>query len=91
MIKGMAPVLARQYVKVIEQIERLVDRIHALGYMMSLFEQIEEGAMEIKPVFIGTMGKAIAEDVLRITEILDNDFVSVAEVKLMLETREDKE
>ncbi len=85
MIKGLDLELARQYVKVMDQIEKIVDRIHALGYMMSFFEEIEEGTVEIKPLFIGTLGKTIAQDVLRITELLDNDFVSILEAKEMLE------
>jgi hypothetical protein len=85
MPKGMDFELARRYVKVMDQIEKIVDHIYAIGYMMSFFEQIEEGTVEIKPFFIGTVGKTIAEDVLKITSLLDNDFVSIAEAKEMLE------
>jgi hypothetical protein len=85
MLKGMDRELARKYVEVMEQIEKIADHIYALGYMMSFFEEIEEGTVEIKPFFIGTVGKSIAEDVLKITSLLDNDFVSVLEARQLLE------
>jgi hypothetical protein len=88
MINGMNMETARRYVLVMDQIEKIVDKIHALAYMMSLLCEIEEGQVHIKPFCVGYFGKMIATDVLRITEYLDNDFVSILEVKKSLEKTE---
>ena len=88
MIKGMDTDTARRYAKVMNQIEKIVDKIHALAYMMSLCCEIEEGQVAIKPFCVGYFGEMIATDVLRITEHLDNDFVSILDVKQALEGNE---
>ena len=88
MINGMDIETARRYVEAMDQIENIVDKIHCLAYMMSLLCEIEEGQVEIKPFCVGYLGKMIADDVLRITECLDNEFASILEVKQMLEENE---
>lgn len=88
MIKGMSIETASKYVLVMDQIEEIVDRIHCLAYMMSLFCKIEEGIVDIKPFCVGYLGKMIATDVLLITDYLDNEFVSIVEVKQELEGKE---
>ena len=90
MINGMDIETARRYVKAIEKIEEIVDKIHCLAYMMSLLCEMEEGQVQIKPFCVGYLGKMIATDVLRITEHLDNDFVSILEVKQALKESTDR-
>ncbi len=87
MINGMEIETARRYIKVMDQIEEIVDKIHALAYMMSLLCEIEEGQVDIKPFCVGYFGKMISHDVLFITSLLENDFVSIIEVKQELEKR----
>ena len=90
MINGMDIDTAQRYIKAIEQIEKIVDKIHCLAYMMSLLCEIEEGQVNIKPFCVGYLGKMIATDVLRITEHLDNDFVSILEMKGALKESADQ-
>ena len=90
MINGMDIETARRYVEAMDQIDKIVDKVHALAYMMSLLCEIEEGQVDIKPFCVGYLGKMIATDVLRITEHLDNDFVSILEVKQALKESTDR-
>jgi hypothetical protein len=60
MIHGMNVDIARRYIKTIEEIEKIVDKIHAVAYLMSVFSEIEDGAIEIKPSVVGYLGKRIA-------------------------------
>ena len=91
MIKGMDLELARRYVKVMDQIEKIVDNIHAIAYIMSLLCELDEGQAHIRPYPIGYLGKMIANDVLWITSILENDFVSSTEIKLKLKENENSD
>jgi hypothetical protein len=91
MIHGMNVDIARRYIKTIEEIEKIVDKIHAVAYLMSVFSEIEDGAIEIKPSVVGYLGKRIANDVLRITELLDDHFMSRAAIMLELEALKDDE
>ena len=91
MIKGMDIDTARRYIKTIEAIEEIVYKIHAVAYLIGTFSEIDDGAIELKPSVIGYLGKKIAEDVLRITELLDDHFASRAEVELELNTIKDNE
>ena len=90
MIKGMDIDTARRYIKTVEAIEEIVYNIHAVAYLMGTFSEIDDGAIELKPSVIGYLGKKIAEDVLRITELMDDHFASRAEVELELNTIKDK-
>lgn len=85
MIKGMDIETARRYIRTIEAIEEIVDIIHAIAYLMSTFSGIDDDDIQLKPSVIGYLGKRIAEDVLRITELLDDNFASRAELELELE------
>ena len=85
MLIGMDLELAQQYVKVRTEIERLVDNIHAISRMMSSFEDMEEGTVDLKPGYIGRLGKNIADDALKITYLLDNDFVPAHDIQTALE------
>ncbi|MDY7037215.1 MAG: hypothetical protein SV375_13750 [Thermodesulfobacteriota bacterium] len=85
MIKGMSIETASRYVLVMDQIEKIVDKIHCMAYMMSLCCEIEEGQVEIRVHCVGYLGKMIATDVLRITECLDNEFASILEVRQAVE------
>lgn len=85
MIKGMDIDTARRYIKVMKEIQKIVDKIHALADMMGMIYETEEKGIEIKPATIGYFGKTIAIDVLRIIEQLDEHFVSSTEVMLELE------
>ena len=91
MIHGMSVDTARRYIQVINEIEKIVDKIHAIAYLMGVFSEIEDGVLEIKPTVVGHLGKMIANDVLKITSLLDDDFISTAVVKLELETIKDDE
>ena len=84
MIHGMSVTTARRYIQVINKIEKIVDKIHAIAYLMGAFSEIEDGVLEIKPTVVGHLGKKIANDVLKITSLLDDDFISTAAVKLEL-------
>jgi hypothetical protein len=68
-----------------------VYNIHAIAYLMSAFSEVEDNEIELKPTVIGYLGKRIAEDVLRITELLDDNFASRAEVELELNAIKDNE
>ena len=91
MIQGMSVDTARRYIQVINKIEKIVDNIHAYAYLMSVFSEIEDGVVEIKSTVVGHLGKKIANDVLKITSLLDDDFISTAAVKLELEALKDDE
>ena len=84
MLIGMDLELAQQYVKVRAEIERLVANIHAISWMMRSFEEMEEGTVDIKPGYIATLGRSIADDVIRIIELLDNDFVPASDIQTAL-------
>ena len=86
MIKGMDIETARRYIRAMEKIDKLADKIYALASMMSVLSEIEEGAVDIKPSAVGYFGETIARDVLRIIEHLDNDFASGMEIRLELES-----
>ena len=85
MIHGMSVDIARRYIKTIEEIEKIVDKIYTVAYLMSAFSDIEEGAIEIKSSVVGYLGKKIANDVLKITSLLDDGFMSRAAIMLELE------
>jgi uncharacterized protein Yka (UPF0111/DUF47 family) len=91
MIHGMSVDTARRYIKTIEEIEKIVDKIHAIAYLMGAFSEIEEGAIEIKSSVVGYLGKKIANDVLKIIELLDDHFMSRAAIVLELEALKDDE
>ena len=90
MIKGMDIDTARRYIKTIEAIEEIVYKTHAVAYLMGTFSEIDDGVIKLKPSVIGYLGKKIAEDVLRISELLDDHFASRAEVELELNAIKDK-
>ena len=91
MIHGMSVDTARRYIQAINKIEKIVDNIHAIAYLMGVFSEIEDGVLEIKPTVVGHLGKKIANDVLKITSLLDDDFISTAAVKLELKALKDDE
>jgi hypothetical protein len=91
MIHGMSVDIARRYIKTIEEIEKIVDKIHAIAYLMGAFSDIEDGVVEIKPTVVGYLGKHMAHEVLRITEILDDHFISRTAIMLELEALKDDE
>ena len=91
MIKGMDTETARRYVKVMKEIEKIADGIHGIAYLLSIFLNIEEGAIEIKPSTVGYFGEVIADEVLRIIESLDDHFASMAEVELELDALKNDE
>jgi uncharacterized protein Yka (UPF0111/DUF47 family) len=91
MIHGMSIDTARRYIKIMEEIEKIVDKIHAVAYLMSAFSDIEEGTIEIKASVVGYLGKKIANDILKITSLLDDGFMSRAAIVLELEALKDDE
>jgi hypothetical protein len=91
MIHGMSIDTARRYIKVMEEIEKIVDKIHAVAYLMGVFSDIEDGVVEIKPTVVGYLGKQMAHEVLRITETLDDHFISRTAIMLELEALKDDE
>ena len=91
MIHGMSVDTARRYIKTADEINKIVSKIHALAYMIGIFSEVEHGAIDINPDSVGFLGKEIANDVLRISEILDDYFMSRAEIMLGLEALEDEE
>jgi len=91
MIHGMSVDTARRYIETIDEIGKIVDKIHAIAYMISVFSVIEDGAIEIKPDAVGFLGKEMAHEVVRITELLDDHFMSRAEIILELEALKDDE
>jgi hypothetical protein len=91
MIHGMSVDTARRYIKVMDEIEKIADKIHAVAYLMSAFSDIEEGAIEIKSSVVGYLGKKIANDILKITSLLDDGFMSRAAIVLELEALKDDE
>jgi hypothetical protein len=46
MIHGLSVDTARRYIKTIDEIGKIVDKIYAIAYMMSAFSEIEDGAKE---------------------------------------------
>ena len=88
MLNGMEKETARRYIKVLEKIEDIVDKIHAVAYLMSLLCELEEGQADIRPFTIGCLGKMIAQDVLLITSLLENDFASTTDIMIRLEEKE---
>jgi hypothetical protein len=89
MIHGMSVDIARRYIKTIEEIEKIVEKIHAVASLMGAFTDIEDDVIEIKSSVVGYLGKKIANDVLRITELLDDHFMSRAAIVLELEALKD--
>ncbi len=85
MIHGMNLETAKRYVETVDKINEIVNRVYALSYMVSVFSVIEPGTMDINPDAVGFLGKEISNDVIRISEILDDHFISVAGVSLELE------
>ena len=59
MPKGMDLELARQYVKVMDQIEKIVDHIYALGYMMSFSLRWNAWGLPIEFIFLDTSMRRI--------------------------------
>lgn len=86
MIKGMDIETARRYIKTMNKIDKLADKIYALASMMSVLSDIDEDAVDIKPATVGYFGETIARDVARIIECLDDNFASRAELELELES-----
>ena len=91
MIKGMSVDTARRYIETIDEIDKIVDKIYALAYMLSVFSVVEEGAMNINPDAVGYLGKEMAREVVRIMELLDDHFMSRAAIMLELEALKDDE
>ena len=84
MIKGMDIETARRFINVRDTIQGIVDAIYARAHIMSQFRDCDEGSVDLQPAVVGYFGKIIADDVLKITELLDNKFASYADVKLSL-------
>ena len=91
MIHGMSADTARRYIDTVDEINKIVDKIYALAYMLSVFSIVEDGAIDIKPDALGYLGKEITREVVRITELLDDRFMSRAEVILELKALKDDE
>ena len=91
MIKGMSVETARRYIKTIDEIDKIVDKIYAFAYMLSVFSVVEEGAMNINPDAVGYLGKEMAHEVVRIMELLGDHFMSRAAIMLELEALKDDE
>ncbi|MCP4717127.1 MAG: hypothetical protein GY868_18525 [Deltaproteobacteria bacterium] len=89
MIHGMKIKTARRYVTAIKQIDQHVDRIHALADILSLLINLDDERIWIDPRSLGCIGQTLATEVLRITERLDDEFVSVAEVERALKSLEE--
>ncbi|MDY7035044.1 MAG: hypothetical protein SV375_02605 [Thermodesulfobacteriota bacterium] len=84
MIHGMEKNTARQYLAVMDKISDIADRIHALADIMSMFLEIAEGEVQIKPRTVGYIGKMITTDVMWMVSYLDNDFASSSDIELFL-------
>jgi hypothetical protein len=84
MIYGMSVETAQRYIKCVDKINDTVNKIHALAYMISVFSVVEHGAIDINPHVVGYLGQEIAQEALRISEILDDYFVSRAEIMVEL-------
>lgn len=91
MIHGMSVETARRYVKTVDEINNIVNKVYSLAYMISVFTVVEHGAIDINPDALGFLGKEISNEVIRISEILDDHFISEAEIMLELEALEDDE
>ena len=85
MIHGMSEETARRYIETIDEINKIVDKIYAIAYMIGVLSVVEQGAIDIRPDAVGFLGKEMANEVLRIPELLDDHFMSRAEVLLELE------
>ena len=90
MVKGMDIETACYYLKVRDKVDDLIEKIYASAYIMSLLFDLPQEHIRINSHAIGYLGKMIADDVLRITEHLDDDFVSTTELKLELEDIENE-
>lgn len=76
----MTPETAKRYVKVRQDIEILVDRIHAIGNLMSLLKDAN-GAV-IDHLTAAWIGSRIKTDVLMILSLLDDfAYIQLDEVK----------
>jgi hypothetical protein len=84
LIYGMDINTARRYLAVMDKINGIADRIHALADIMSLLQEIPEGEVRIKPRTIGYIGKMITTDVLWMISHLDNDFACSTDIALTL-------
>jgi hypothetical protein len=91
MIHGMSVDTARRYIETVDEINTIVDKIYAIAYMISLLSVIEEGSIDIKPDAVGYLGKEIAHEVVRISELLDDHFASRAAILCELEAHKDDE
>ena len=91
MIHGMSQETARRYIETIDEITKIVNKIYAIAYMIGVFSVIEHGALDINPDAVGFLGKEMANEVLRIPELLDDHFMSRAEIVLELEALKDDE
>lgn len=91
MIQGMSVETAGRYIETVDEIAKIVDRIYAIAYLIGLLSVIEDGAIEIRPSVVGFLGNEMAREVVRITELLDDHFVSRAVVILELKALKDDE
>ena len=91
MIHGMSEETARRYIEIIDEITKIVDKIYAIAYMIGVLSVVEYGAIDIRPDAVGFLGKEMANEVLRIPELLDDHFIPRAEVLLELEALKDDE
>ncbi len=88
MIKGMNVETAHPYVKTVDEINKIVNKIYAISYMIGVFSVVEQGEIDINPDALGYLGNEISSEVIRISEILDDHFISLAEVMLELDALE---
>ena len=72
---GMNKEIAGKYIKVRNQIETLVDEIHAIADLMSLLNQADPVA--INHITAAWIGNKIKADALQILTHLDNDFIDL--------------
>jgi ABC-type uncharacterized transport system YnjBCD ATPase subunit len=84
LIYGMDINTARRYLAVMDKINGIADRIHALADIMSLLLEIPEGEVQIKPQTIGYISKMIATDIMWMVSHLDNDFACSGEIEVSL-------
>jgi len=89
MIHGMSVDTARRYIETVDEINAIVDKIYAIASMISVLSVIEEGSVDIKPDAVGYLGKEIAHEVVRISELLDDHFASRAAILCELEAQKD--
>ncbi len=85
MIHGMDVETAQRYIETVDKINEIVDKIYAISYVMGAFSSIEQGEINLNPNAVGYLGKEISNDVIRISELLDDHFISRVEVLLELE------